>query len=125
MEFFGPNDTIVPAPLVPTIQASWSQPRAWHGDTVEVRVQMGFVKIGNTLDLKIYIQGNPAPFHGPVLLPITGAEMEYSYKIDWSTKVIPANTQAFIVTARVVQYNLVSANSAPMLVDLADPLFSA
>lgn len=125
MEFQGPHDTTVPAPLVQTVQVSWSQPRAWHGDTVKLRVQMGFVKTGFTLELKIFIQGNVAVFHGPVLLPITGAEMEYTYQIDWKTKVIPPNTQAFVATARVVQYNLTSAICAPILVDLAEPLFSA
>ena len=125
MEFNGPHDTTVPAPLVPTVQVSWSQPRAWHGDTVKLRVQMGFVKPGFTLELNIYIQGNPVAFHGPVLLPINAAEMEWSYQISWAAKVIPPNTQAFVATARIVQYNLTSAICAPMLVDLAEPLFSA
>jgi hypothetical protein len=126
MEFAGPHDNAVPAPVVPTIQVSWSQPRAWHGDTVKLRVQMGFVRPGFTLQLHIYIQGNPAAFDGPIALPITGSEMEHPYTIDWRTKNIPAGTRAFVATASVVELNnLTSANSPALLVDLFNPIFSA
>lgn len=125
MEFTDQHDKVVPAPLPSTIQVSWSQPRAWHGDTVTIRVRTSFVKNGSNIEILVFPDGSVNSLDGPIAKTIQNNQLDHQYKIDWKGKVIPANTNAFKLTAKVVELNLTSALSEPMLVDLSPPLFSA
>jgi hypothetical protein len=127
MSFEQDQSNTMPAPVPPAPRVSWSRERCWHGETVKIRVRCSFVPDGTRVDLAIQPQGGGG---GAIVnipnLAINGGVLDHDYVVDWSAIVIPGGAVAFEVIATLPAFNnLPSPPSAPMIVDLIPPLFSA
>ncbi len=111
--------------LTPVLRVSWSQPRCWHGDDVNILVRSSYVIDGGQLTLDIYAVGNVAAVDTIPNLTINGNSLDHTYKVDWKNKVVPPNSTLFEVKATLAVPAIVSPASAPMAVDLVVPVFSA
>jgi hypothetical protein len=123
MQFEHDQNNAVPAPLTPTIRVSWSRARAWHGETVVIRVRCQFVPDGTQLALDVTTAANVA-VETIGNLTINAGTKDHNYVLDWKVIAIAAGSEVFNVVGRLPQYPITSAPSA-LAVDVEPPLFSA
>lgn len=124
MQFEQDHNNAVPAPLTPTVRVSWSRARAWHGETVVIRVRCQFAPDGTQLALDIATAAGAA-VETVANLTINGGRLDHNYVLDWKAIAIAAGSEAFQVVARLPQYPISSPPSPALAVDVAPPLFSA
>jgi hypothetical protein len=124
MAFEQNHDNKTTVVMAPVLRASWARERAWHGETVTIRVRSANVQLGSALELRIGAVGTAA-FATLAPLALQAGKLDHNYTIDWRTLAVPPGSTDFEVVARLPAYNLDSAPSAPMKVDLLPPLFSA
>ena len=111
--------------LAPVLWVSWSRARCWHGDTVRISVRSIYVRDGGVLRLDIFPVGDAVAIDTVANLVINGNSLDHDYTVDWKTKVIPAGSRVFELTATLTNPATTSAASPPMWVDLEEPWFSA
>lgn len=125
MHFEQDHDHTTTIPLTPVLRVSWSRQRAWHGETVSIRVRSANVQPASVIELRIGPVGAPA-FDTVLALALNAGALDHNYVIDWRPpQAVPAGATDFVVVARLPAYNVDSAPSAPMQVDLSPPMFSA
>jgi hypothetical protein len=118
------EDTKIVGTIQPSLAVSWARHRAWHGETVGIRVRTTVVPDGSSVDLTIVPDGSETVFDTPAKQTIQSGSADLDYKVDWKEKSIPADTYKFVVKAKISALNL-NAASEPLTVDLRKPLFSA
>ncbi len=121
-EFEQDHNNLIPAQVTPTLQVNWSQHRAWHGDTVKILVRTQMVNDGTKVKLEVKPKGG-TPIESFTKDTVTGNTLDKDYKIDWKKLQVPEDSQEFVVTATLTDFN-VTADSDSLFVDLVPPLFS-
>jgi len=124
MLFENDHNNAVPAPLTPTVRASWSRARAWHGETVVIHVRCQFAPDGTQLALDVSTAAGVL-VETVGNLTINGGTLDHNYVLDWKAIAIAAGSELFQVVARLPQYPVSSPASPTLAVDVAPPLFSA
>src|SRR4051812_48239446 len=92
------HDNTMTVQLAPVLRANWSRERAWHGETVQVRVRSANVQPASALELRIRPIGGAA-FDTLQALALQGGALDHNYVVDWRAFVVPAGSTDFEVVA--------------------------
>ena len=122
-EFEDVHNTLIPGVVTSKIQVTWSRHRAWHRETVHIRVRTEFVKDGTRIKLEIKVKGGKS-LDSLEKGTITGNANNQDYKIEWKDKKLKPEEAEVVVTASIKDPAL-TADSESLFVDLVPPMFSA
>jgi hypothetical protein len=117
----GQHDELHSGAITRVVRVFWSRQRAWHGETVKACVRTELVPDGAAVEIRVLSNGNHTE-----LAKLDGTlekgKLDADWVVDLAGKPLPRGETRFVLEAKIGK--LESVPSAPLVVDLAAPVFS-